>query len=166
MQELKKEFQKVVARIRAEQNATQERKSEYPKAMMTGQQQAKGTATINCSGSSTLAAGVINHPAIVAFLRSHNATAAAEAVNYGGWTQHQIRINFPKAADKITAEVKRFIEAAVIKAMGDCDNTTYEEYIEEYTDQVLNNEYAALVEYARMVGITVPQELAGGANNG
>lgn len=95
---IKKDFQKAVATARAERNARLGEKREYPKAMMTGQQQTKGTATVNCSCSAELAAEVINHPAIVAFLRKYGATAAVEAVNYGYYVQQQIRIHFPKQA--------------------------------------------------------------------
>ena len=66
--EVKKEFQKVVAHIRAERNKSRERKSEYPKAMMTGQQMKKRTATVNCCGNKTLVAEVAAHPDFIAFI--------------------------------------------------------------------------------------------------
>jgi len=104
--EVKKEFQKVVARIRAERNKSRERKSEYPKAMMTGQQIKKRTATVNCCGNKTLAAEVAAHPDFIAFLRKHNATARLEEVSFGSsYTQQQVRIIFPAGQDGKIATV-------------------------------------------------------------
>lgn len=93
--QVKKEFQKIVGKVRKELNTKYGTSYEYPKAMMTGQQIKKRTATINCSRSQRMACEVINHPAVIAFLRSNNAAAKLEQVQDGGWgTQHQVRIYF------------------------------------------------------------------------
>lgn len=42
--QIKKMFQKTISAIRKEMD------DDYPKAMMTGQQMAKNTATVNCGG--------------------------------------------------------------------------------------------------------------------
>lgn len=89
--EKKKEFQKVIKEIRAGRP--------YPKAMMTGQQERKGTATVNCGGAwkpSTvtreIAEEVIEDKAFQAFLARHSATAELEFVKQdNAW---QIRIYF------------------------------------------------------------------------
>lgn len=50
----KKEFQKVVKKIREDWRAmTGNPRTEYPKAMMTGRQEKKRTATINDRGTGT-----------------------------------------------------------------------------------------------------------------
>lgn len=92
--EVKKEFQKVVATIRKELNAAAGKAYEYPKAMMTGQQMQKNTATVNCGGSFTRRDQVLQHPVFIAFCEKHHATAEAERVPYGSYTQHQLRLRF------------------------------------------------------------------------
>lgn len=92
--EVKKEFQKVVATIRKELNTAAGKANEYPKAMMTGKQMQKNTATVNCGGSFTRRDQVLQHPAFKAFCEKHHATAEAERVPYGSYTQHQLRLRF------------------------------------------------------------------------
>ena len=90
----KTKFQKVIAAIRKAGG------DDYPKAMMTGQQMAKNTATVNCGGewrsaeySEMLAATVTADPGFQKFLKEENATANIERNPFGGV---QIRINFKK----------------------------------------------------------------------
>lgn len=90
--ELKKDFQKVIGAIRKDQ------RGDYPKAMMTGQQMAKNTATVNCGGewrsaqySWELADLVTRDERFVQFLARHNATAHIEPNPFGG---SQVRINY------------------------------------------------------------------------
>lgn len=92
--EVKKEFQKVVATIRKELNAEAGKAYEYPKAMMTGQQMRKNTATVNCGHSFTRPAKVFEHPAFKAFLQKHNAAASTELVGPKDYTQYQLRLCF------------------------------------------------------------------------
>ena len=91
----KKEFQETIAAIRKELGST-----EYPKAMCTGAQYAKGTATVNCGGewrptsSAETANRVMQHPKFAALLKAHNATAAYEQGRYYNMSWTQIRIHF------------------------------------------------------------------------
>lgn len=99
--EVKKEFQKVIAAIRKELNTEAGKDYEYPKAMMTAAQRKKDTATVNCGGSFTRRDRVMAHPAFIAFCEKHNATAEAERITYGTYTQHQLRLRFQEAAPQI-----------------------------------------------------------------
>lgn len=91
----KKDFQKTIAAIRQDLGM-----SEYPKAMCTGAQYAKGTATVNCGGewrptsSGDTAQKVMDHPKFAAFLASHNAKAVFETGRYYNTTWTLIRIHF------------------------------------------------------------------------
>ena len=89
---MKKDFQKAIGAIRKEMN------SQYPKAMMTGQQMRKNTATVNCGGehrseqySVELACQVIDDKRFKEFLTTYNATAEIEKNPFGGF---QIRLHF------------------------------------------------------------------------
>lgn len=90
MTDMKKDFQKVVGKIRKELGA-----SEYPKAMMTGKQMANNTATINCWGSKELADTVMSHPLFTDFLKRHGAIARHEQKDEG-WSYpiNHIRIRY------------------------------------------------------------------------
>ena len=94
---IKRDLQKAVSGVRADRKKTNERE-EYPKAMMTGQQMEKNTATVNCGGewkkaetTLEIATQVINDERFKDFLEKHNADARIEANNFGGF---QIRINY------------------------------------------------------------------------
>lgn len=89
---MKKDFQKVVSGIRKAVG------DEFPKAMMTGQQMAKNTATVNCGGewkggvySRNLADKVLADPSFCAYLERYGATAHLEKTPSGGI---QVRIWF------------------------------------------------------------------------
>lgn len=91
----KKDFQKVISKIRKDLGY------EYPKAMMTGQQIRKNTATVNCGGewlkSETnveICDYVINDPRFISFLDRNHATAHLEPTAYGAKKYLQIRIHF------------------------------------------------------------------------
>ncbi len=89
----KPEFQKTIAKLRKEY-----RNREYPKAMLTGQQWDKRTATVNCGGEASSLTkercmDVLNHPEFQALIKKHNATAYMERKSgpYGDY--FQVRIN-------------------------------------------------------------------------
>lgn len=92
--EVKKEFQKVVATIRKDLNAAAGKTYEYPKAMMTGQQMQKNTATVNCGHSFTRPEKVLQHPAFKDFLQKFNATAKTEQTGPKDYVQYQVRLYF------------------------------------------------------------------------
>ena len=88
----KKEFQRVIGAIRKGMG------EEYPKAMMTNQQMAHNTATVNCGGefkttlyTTEMAERVMNDFSFQDFLREYDCTAKWEATSLG---RIQIRINF------------------------------------------------------------------------
>lgn len=90
---IKKELQKVIGIIRKEIST-----NGFPKAMMTGQQMEKRTATINCGGEwgtadSTMqkAKMVMDDERFESFLRKCDATATIEMNGFG---TYQIRINY------------------------------------------------------------------------
>lgn len=90
---IKKELQKVIGTIRKEKSA-----NSFPKAMMTGQQMEKSTATVNCGGEwgtpeSTMkrAKMVMDDERFKAFLEKYNATANIEPNSFG---TYQIRIHY------------------------------------------------------------------------
>lgn len=100
--EIKKEFQKVIATIRKELNKAAGCAFDYPKAMMTGQQMRKNTATVNCGHSFTRRNQVLQHPAFMAFCKKYNAVATAEQVGVSpGTVQHQARLRFQEVAPQI-----------------------------------------------------------------
>lgn len=89
---IKKEFAKVIGKIRKENDDA------FPKAMMTGQQVAKGTATVNCGGewrsadySMGLAMKVNADPRFQEFLTKYGAMAVIESNSFGGV---QVRIYY------------------------------------------------------------------------
>lgn len=91
----KRDFQKVISAIRKEMGG-----GEYPKAMCTGQQMEKRTATVNCGGewcsskSAETAQQVMENMKFVDFCVAHKAKARYEQVGSGlkKWTQ--IRLTF------------------------------------------------------------------------
>lgn len=94
---IKKDLQKAVSGVRADRKKLNNRE-EFPKAMMTGQQMDKNTATVNCGGewrraetTLEIATQVMNDKRFKDFLEKHNADARIEANNFGGF---QIRINY------------------------------------------------------------------------
>lgn len=103
MNDIKKDFQKTVKAIRDRMNAGKEYKSEYPKAMMTGQQMKKRTATINCgyglwytaNERKERAINVMNAPEFDSFLARWNADADIEEKDNGErYTTIQVRIKY------------------------------------------------------------------------
>ena len=96
---IKKDLQKTIKSIRDELNAENpDRVNDIPKAMMTDQQVAKRTATVNCGAgwhctgpnSKNLAQTVSDSAAFKEFLSRTGATARLEPTGYG----YQIRINY------------------------------------------------------------------------
>lgn len=92
MADIKRDFQKVIGAIRKEGG------KQFPKAMLTGQQAAKNTATVNCGGewyslesTEKIAAAVMSDKRFTDFLEKHNATAQVELNPFGA---QQIRINY------------------------------------------------------------------------
>jgi len=93
----KKDFQKTIKAIRDGSSIVSGRRQEYPKAMMTGQQEDKNTATVNCGrrpwckNIEQIAEAVMNDPLFKGFLKQYNATARVEINSEGN---KQIRLNF------------------------------------------------------------------------
>lgn len=106
MEEMKKDLQKLVKMFRDELNQTRERKSDYPKAMMTGEQMKRRTATINCGytwcaddeevmGNLRQRANfIMEDQRFINFCEGYDAIAHVEEVKVSGTTQVQIRINY------------------------------------------------------------------------
>lgn len=98
----KKEFQKVISKIRADRRIEENLpRTEYPKAMMTSSQMAKNTATVNCGGewvaldtSKKTAARVMRDERFQKFLADNQATATVETFWVGSCRACQIRINY------------------------------------------------------------------------
>ena len=95
---IKKDFQKVIKSIREQISAYEGKTYEFPKAMMTGQQMDKNTATVNCGGewrsaeySKEIADVVMTHSEFQVFLIKYQAKAHIEENKFGGV---QIRINY------------------------------------------------------------------------
>ena len=87
---MKKDFQKVINSIRKDVG------NDFPKAMMTGQQVVKRTATVNCGGewkspeyTKNLAEMVMRDSRFKDFLSKWGVTSAVEKNPFGGF---QIRI--------------------------------------------------------------------------
>lgn len=97
---IKKAFQKTVSDIRKDWRVKRDTpQAEYPKAMMTGQQEAKNTATVNCGGewcsfSRELAEYVLNDERFQKFLSDAGAEATVEGFHRGNHTGYQVRIAF------------------------------------------------------------------------
>lgn len=103
--EMKKDFAKVVKKIREAINQNKGTKSDYPKAMMTGQQIKNRTATVNCGEYSEdsirmLAIArdkmdtVLTDPDFIEFIEKYNAVALPQFVKASGYSKYQVRINF------------------------------------------------------------------------
>lgn len=95
---ISKDYKKAVSKVRADLGT-----NGYPKAMMTGQQMRKCTATVNCGGewhgktfSEELASKVIQHEAFKDFLKSYHAEAHIEKASYAGREYAQVRIYYPE----------------------------------------------------------------------
>ena len=97
---VKKEFQNTVGKIRKDWRSQRNTpKCEYPKAMMTSQQEANNTATVNCgaewcSFSGELSDFVLNDDRFQKFLSDAGAEAAKEKIWRGSCPGYQIRIEF------------------------------------------------------------------------
>lgn len=95
---IKKELQKTIGAIRKDWNEAGGMKSEFPKAMMTRQQMAKGTATVNCGGehykadhTKLIAQAVMADELFKTFLEKCEATATLEL---NAFNTYQIRIHY------------------------------------------------------------------------
>ena len=95
----KKEFQKVVAAIRADAKK-ENPKAEYPKAMMTSQQMEKNTATVNCGHnpkeSKKIAKRVLEDPRFHEFMSGCNVTHAIPEIVKDAYDNkvYQLRLRF------------------------------------------------------------------------
>lgn len=93
-------FQKVIGEIRKDWRVERNTpRGEYPKAMMTSQQEEHNTATVNCGGehcsfSNELAEKVMNDARFQAFLSGTGAKAVKEKFWHGSCPGYQVRINF------------------------------------------------------------------------
>ena len=95
---ISKDYKKAVSKVRADLGT-----KGYPKAMMTGAQMTKCTATVNCGGewygmdySEELASKVIQHETFKDFLKAYNAEAHIEKASYAGREYAQVRIYYPE----------------------------------------------------------------------
>lgn len=94
----KKAFQKCIKTIRDERSNNIGRKTEFPKAMMTGQQMMKGTATVNCGGewygnrSKPIAEQVMEDVRFRKFLEEYDGEACIE--HNPQFDSYQVRIYF------------------------------------------------------------------------
>lgn len=59
----------------------------------------------------------------------------------------------------ITEQIRNFIETVAKLAISECPEMTMEQYITEYTSQILENDYYGVVNWANWKGIQVPNEL-------
>ena len=97
---VKKEFQKTISEIRKDWRVKRGTlRGEYPKAMMTSQQEAKNTATVNCgrdwtSFSGDLADYVLKDERFQKFLSDAGAEANKELFWHGSVPGYQVRISF------------------------------------------------------------------------
>lgn len=95
MSAIKKDFQKLIKTIRSEIGEGRD----YPKAMMTGQQQTKNTATINCAGmafAEKATQAIMEDERFQAFLTRYDATAVVEETSgWDGRPTKQIRLHYP-----------------------------------------------------------------------
>lgn len=96
-----KKFRKIIKMIRDERNNDGIAvRADFPKAMMTGRQIGKNTATVNCGGdwcarrpevTRKLAELVVNDPRFVEFIEEENAHAYIERTAAG---VYQVRVNY------------------------------------------------------------------------
>ncbi len=98
---IKKAFQKTISEIRKDWRIDRNTPNgEYPKAMMTSQQEQKNTATVNCGGewcsfSKELAQYVMDDERFRKFISEAKAVATVEKFYRSSCPGYQIRINFP-----------------------------------------------------------------------
>lgn len=59
----------------------------------------------------------------------------------------------------VTEQIRHFIETVAKLAISECPEMTMEQYIAEYTSQILENDYYSVVNWANWNGIAVPNEL-------
>ena len=100
MMNTKRAFQKTIGAIREDWRVKRNTpQGEYPKAMMTWQQEEHNTATVNCGGdhcsfSKELADYVMNDERFKKFLSDNGAEATVEKFWHGSCPGYQVRINF------------------------------------------------------------------------
>lgn len=94
----KKDFQKTIGAIRKARAMVSGKCCEYPKAMMTGLQENRKCATVNCGGehlpadeTDKIVNMVLGDPLFRAFVARYNAQTTVEVNSYNA---KQIRINF------------------------------------------------------------------------
>ena len=98
--DVKKRFQNTISEIRKDWRIERNTpRGEYPKAMMTSQQEAKNTATVNCGGewcsfSKELAQYVMNDERFQKFLSDAGAEANIEKFYRGSCPGYQVRLAF------------------------------------------------------------------------
>lgn len=93
----KKDFQKAIATIRNDLNKERQFGRNYPKAMMTAQQERKNTATVNCAISKSNLSAVLEHSAFAEFLSKHPAEVRVESNRISGYTdkyEYHVRLIF------------------------------------------------------------------------
>lgn len=98
----KKEFQKLISKIRADIRTEMNRpRLEYPKAMMTAVQAERHTATVNCGGewvtwdfAKDLASRIECDERFRKFLKDNNAKVTFEPLMIGGRRTCQLRITY------------------------------------------------------------------------
>ena len=62
----------------------------------------------------------------------------------------------------ITRRIKQFINEVATAAINEPESdVTEEECLEEYTDQILHDDYECVVHYAESKGIKIPRALKG-----
>ena len=106
---MKKDFQKVVKMFRDDQPeetridyCTKQEytvKAEYPKAMMTAQQERKGTATVNCDygeNGKKRAEEFVKFPPFITWCESYGIkkVITEQVIVWGRYTQHQVRVYY------------------------------------------------------------------------
>ena len=98
---IKKAFQKTISEIRKDWRIDRNTPNdEYPKAMMTSQQEQHNTATVNCGGdwcsfSKELAQYVMDDERFRKFISDTGAKVTVEKFYRYSSPAYQIRINFP-----------------------------------------------------------------------
>lgn len=76
-----------------------------------------------------------------------------------GLSELIVPIDYFTRETTITEEIKSFIETVAKKAVAECLEMTMEQYMAEYTSQILENDYYGVVNWANWKGIQVPDEL-------
>ena len=131
----KKAFQKVIGEIRKDWRVKRGTPhGQFPKAMMTGQQEEKNTATVNCgaewcSFSKELSEFVMKDSRFLKFLSDFGATARIEEIS-SYRKGFQIRLTFKeKSKDDTDAH-----DCVTFKANGTCRGCMHEDCCPYYSE--------------------------------